>query len=145
MKRWLDYALAAVILGLGYYLAFQQPSELAKSLAVGEMYAYLAPAGASSVSDLVAVRRDISPNLSVADAAPLILQKLLEGPNTQDTQSGLMSLLPANEKIVEAIVSKHSVRVKLEVPLEGESGLLAQAEIRKTLERLPGIWKVIIE
>jgi hypothetical protein len=142
--RYFPWFLALLILLAGFWLAFRQPSELAKQLTSGEAYVFYVNKDSKLV---VPVRRDVPKDLDVLAAARIVFDDLLLGPTEDETKQGLITkILPANQ-VRDVSIKKGKLHVSFARDIY--FGVLAPADqrlvydqVKKTALRLPGVKKI---
>lgn len=146
MNKFFPVILAVVVLGIGYYLLFNQIGEVGKQIAKGNVYIYFVKSGETGM-EFIPRQRDIEPNLAESDALLSTLQLLLAGPTEQEKASGLATVISPQAEVQSVKVKDGLVTVSFNEFIDkgvagSETVLGIRGQIEKTIQRFPDVREI---
>lgn len=131
------------MLVIGYWLAFNQPTELEKQIADGEAYVFWVKTTPTDF-EVVPLRRDLPKNLDPEAALKLTLEQLVAGPSDEETATGLTTAIPGEVVVNSADISGGIATVdfneEIDKDVAGSARVLAiREQLERTIGRFPGV------
>lgn len=138
--------MGALILVLGYWLAFNQPTELQKQVSDGEVYVYWVKTTPTDF-EVVPQRRVLSAGLDNEVALKLTMEMLMVGPTDNEKLTGLTTAIPKDAVVRSVKITGNKATVdfneKIDTGVAGSATVLAiREQLDSTIRRFPGIDEV---